>query len=148
VFGYAIFGMIADRFGRRPMFTLFALALAIGLVPATLMWPQASRIPGLIIIAMMLTGFGTGLWAGAAPYMSELLPTRVRNAAMGALLNMTRGFQFFTPLVITELGRHVGLGAALSVGAIFSLSAAAMIWMLPETRGRSIQELDTLILTV
>ena len=105
VFGYAIFGMLADRFGRRPMFTMFALALAVGLVPATLMWPQASRIPGLIVTAMMLTGFGTGLWAGAAPYMSELLPTRVRNAAMGALLNMTRGFQFFTPLVITELGQ-------------------------------------------
>jgi MFS family permease len=142
VIGYAIFGMLADRFGRRPMFTVFALTLAVGLVPATLMWPQASRIPGLIVIAIMLTGFGTGLWAGAAPYMSELLPTRVRNAAMGALLNMTRGFQFFTPLVITELGRHIGLGAALSVGAVFSLSAAAMIWMLPETRGRSIQELD------
>ena len=142
VIGYAIFGMLADRFGRRPMFTMFAMALAIGLVPATLMWPQASRVPGLIVTAMTLTGFGTGLWAGAAPYMSELLPTRVRNSAMGALLNLTRGFQFFTPLVITELGKHVGLGAALSVGAIFSLSAAAMIWTLPETRGRSILELD------
>jgi MFS family permease len=142
VLGYAIFGILADRFGRRPMFTVFALALAIGLIPSTLLWPQASRIPGLIFIAMALTGFGTGLWAGAAPYMSELLPTRVRNASMGALLNVTRGFQFFTPLMITGLGRHFGLGAALSVGALFSVAAAAMIWMLPETRGRSIVELD------
>ena len=68
--------------------------------------------------------------------------TRVRNAAMGALLNVTRGFQFFTPLMITGLGRHFGLGAALSVGAIFSISSAVMVWMLPETRGRSIVELD------
>ena len=142
VFGYATFGMLADRFGRRPMFTTFALSLAVGLIPATLMWPEASRIPGLIVIAITLTGFGTGLWAGAAPYMSELLPTRVRNTAMGALLNVTRGFQFFTPLAITELGKHFGLGAALSVGAIFSVSAAAMVWVLPETRGRSIVELD------
>jgi MFS family permease len=148
VLGYAIFGILADRFGRRPMFTMFALALAIGLIPSTLLWPQASRIPGLIFIAMALTGFGTGLWAGAAPYMSELLPTRVRNAAMGALLNVTRGFQFFTPLMITALGRHFGLGAALSVGAIFSVAAAAMIWMLPETRGRSIVELDGPVATV
>ena len=143
VFGYAIFGMLADRYGRRPMFTLFALALAIGLIPATLLWPQASRIPGLVAVAMMVAGFGTGVWAGAAPYMSELLPTRVRNAAMGALLNMTRGFQFFTPLVITALGKRFGLGAALSLGALFSLAAAAMVWTLPETRGRSITELDS-----
>jgi MFS family permease len=142
VFGYAIFGILADRLGRRPMFTMFSIALAVGLIPATLMWPQASRIPGLIVAAMTLTGFGTGIWAGAAPYMSELLPTRVRNAAMGALLNLTRGFQFFTPLVITELGKHIGLGAALSLGAIFSLSAAAMVWTLPETRGRAITDLD------
>ena len=70
------------------------------------------------------------------------------NAAMGALLNVTRGFQFFTPLMITALGRHFGLGAALSVGAIFSVAAAAMIWMLPETRGRSIVELDGPVATV
>ena len=142
VFGYAIFGILADRLGRRPMFTMYALALAVGLIPATLMWPQASRIPGLIVAAMTLTGFGTGVWAGAAPYMSELLPTRVRNALMGALLNITRGFQFFTPLIITELGKHIGLGAALSLGAIFSVSAAAMVWTLPETRGRPITDLD------
>jgi MFS family permease len=142
VAGYAIFGVLADRFGRRPMFTLFSLALALGLLPATLLWPEASRVPGLIVASMIVTGFGTGLWSGAAPYMSELLPTRVRNAAMGALLNVTRGFQFFTPLMITSLGRRFGLGAALSVGAFFSVSAAALIWTLPETRGRSIVELD------
>lgn len=142
VFGYAIFGILADRFGRRPMFSLFAIAMAVGLLPATLLWNQASRVPGLIVAAMVLAGFGTGIWSGAAPYISELLPTRVRNTGMGLLLNLTRGFQFFTPLAITGLGKYFGLGAALSLGALFSLGGAAMIWKLPETRGRSITELD------
>ena len=124
------------------MFTLFSASLAVGLLPATLLWPQASRVPGLIVAAMIVAGFGTGLWSGAAPYMSELLPTRVRNSAMGLLLNLTRGFQFFTPLAITQLGRHVGLGAALSLGALFSVGGALAVWTLPETRGRSITELD------
>jgi multidrug resistance protein len=142
VFGYAVFGVLADRFGRRPMFALFSASLAVGLLPATILWPQASRVPGLIVAAIIVGGFGTGLWSGAAPYMSELLPTRVRNSAMGLLLNLTRGFQFFTPLAITGLGRHVGLGAALSLGALFSAAGAIAIWTLPETRGRSITELD------
>ncbi len=142
VLGYAIFGILADRFGRRPMFCLFAIAMAAGLMPATLLWNQASRIPGLIVGAMMLAGFGTGIWSGVAPFISELLPTRVRNTSMGLLLNATRGFQFFTPLAITWLGQYFGLGAALSLGALFSLAGSAMIWTLPETRGRSITELD------
>ncbi len=142
VLGYAIFGILADRFGRRPMFSLFAIAMAIGLLPATLLWDAASRVSGLIVAAVVVAGFGTGIWSGAAPFISELLPTRVRNTAMGLLLNLTRGFQFFTPLAITWLGRYFGLGAALSLGALFSLAGSAMIWMLPETRGRSITELD------
>lgn len=145
VLGYAIFGLLADRFGRRPMFSAFAIAMAIGLLPATLLWNQASRIPGLVVAAMILTGFGTGIWSGAAPFISELLPTRVRNTAMGLILNLTRGFQFFTPLAITGLGKYFGLGAALSLGALFSLGGAAAIWTLPETRGRPITELDEVI---
>lgn len=142
VAGYAIFGILADRFGRRPMFCLFAIAMAVGLMPATLLWNKAALIPGLIVGAVMIAGFGTGIWSGAAPFISELLPTRVRNTGMGLLLNLTRGFQFFTPLAITWLGKYFGLGAALSLGALFSLGGAATIWTLPETRGRSITELD------
>ena len=142
VAGYAIFGFLADRFGRRPMFCLFGLAMAIGLIPATIMWGAASGVCGLIPSAMAIAGFGTGVWSGAAPYMSELLPTRVRNTMMGLLMNWTRGAQFFTPLVITILSRRIGLGAALSLGALFSLAGAFAVWTLPETRGREITELD------
>ena len=76
--------------------------------------------------------------------ISELLPTKVRNSALGLLLNLTRGIQFFTPLAITRLSSRLGFAAALSVGAIFSAIGAMMVWTLPETRGRSITSLDVL----
>jgi hypothetical protein len=91
---------------------------------------------------MVTAGFGTGLWSGVAPMISELLPTRIRNTALGLLLNVTRGFQFFTPLLITVLSMRLGFGATLSLGAIFSILGASMVWLLPETRGRSITALD------
>ena len=98
----------------------------------------------MIPVAFVVAGIGTGTWAGVGPMIAELLPTKVRNSALGLLLNVTRGIQFFTPLMITWLSSQLGFAAALSIGAIFSAIGASMVWLLPETRGRSITSLDAI----
>ncbi len=144
IFGYAIFGWLADRWGRRPVLCLFGSMMAIGLLPPTILWSWAAQVPGVVATAFVIAGIGTGTWAGVGPMISELLPTKVRNSALGLLLNLTRGIQFFTPLAITWLSSRLGFAAALSIGAIFSAVGAMMVWTLPETRGRSITSLDVL----
>ena len=147
VAGYASFGLLADRFGRRPVYSAFAALMAVGLLPPTILWPWAARVPGLVAAAMALAGFGTGIWSGTGPIVSELLPTKVRNSALGLLLNVTRGLQFFTPMAIAMLSRSIGFGAALSIGAAFSAAGAMMIWLIPETRGRVLTHLDEALVT-
>jgi MFS family permease len=142
VLGYLTFGRVADRFGRRPAFCAYGLLMAAGTLPPTILWNSASAVPGLISAAMFVAGFGTGIWAGVAPMIAELMPTRIRNTSLGLLLNVTRGFQFFTPILIAMLGARVGFGATLSLGAVFSTMGALMVWILPETRGRSITAMD------
>jgi MFS family permease len=142
VAGYASFGLLADRFGRRPVYSAYAAMMAIGLLPPTILWPWAAGVPGLIAAAMALAGFGTGIWSGTGPIVSELLPTKVRNSALGLLLNVTRGLQFFTPMAIAVLSRSIGFGAALSIGAAFSAVGSMLIWLIPETRGRVLTRLD------
>jgi MFS family permease len=142
VLGYLTFGRVADRFGRRPAFCAYGLLMAAGTIPPTVLWNSAVAMPGLISAAMFTAGFGTGIWAGVAPTIAEMLPTRIRNTSLGLILNVTRGFQFFTPILIAALGARVGFGVTLSLGAVFSTLGALMVWILPETRGRSITELD------
>jgi MFS family permease len=142
VLGYLSFGLFADRYGRRPVFSAFGTMMALGLLPATILWHWAVRIPGAVGLSMALTGFGTGIWSGPGTLMSELFPTRMRNTLLGLLLNVTRGIQFFTPLMITALRARVGFAAALAVGSLFAAAGAILVWLLPETRGRSITSLD------
>jgi MFS family permease len=142
VAGYLSFGLFADRFGRRPVFSAFGSMMALGLLPVTILWEWAAQVPGLIAASMALAGFGTGIWSGAGTLMSELFPTRMRNTIMGLLLNVTRGIQFFTPLMITAMSERIGFAAALAVGSLFAAIGAILVWMLPETRGRLITSLD------
>ncbi len=142
VLGYLSFGWFADRFGRRPVFSSYGIMMALGLLPVTILWHWADRVPGLIAVSMALAGFGTGIWSGAGTLMSELFPTRMRNTILGLLLNVTRGIQFFTPLMITALRSQIGFAAALAIGSLFAAIGAILVWMLPETRGRPITILD------
>src|SRR5262249_42066226 len=89
--GYASFGWFSDRLGRRPAFTSFALAMALGLLPITVFWDRFASQPALLLAAMALVGIGTGTWSNFGPLLAELFPTPVRNAAMGSIYNLARG---------------------------------------------------------
>ncbi len=133
--GYGAFGWMADRFGRRPVFTAFTLLMAAGLLMITVFWPAIENRPGLILAFMGLVGFGTGSWSSFGPFFSELFPTALRNTAVGSIFNLARGVQFFTPLIITTVARYSDLSAGISLAAAFSAGAGCMVWTLPETRG-------------
>jgi MFS family permease len=136
--GYGSFGWFADRMGRRPVFTVFTLIMAAGLLMITLFWPLIEGEPVLILAFMLLVGFGTGTWSMFGPFFAELFPTVIRNTAIGSIFNLARGVQFFTPLIITAVAQHADLSAGIALAAAFSVGAGLTVWTLPETRGREI----------
>ncbi|MDE3246430.1 MAG: MFS transporter, partial [Acidobacteriota bacterium] len=136
--GYLSYGFVADWGGRRWAYSLFSLVWALGLIGITWFWGATGRLPWLPLVFMVLVGFGTGNFSGYGPIFSELFPTRIRSSAMGTAFNLSRGVQFFTPLIITwvatlPLARGHGLGAGISIGAFFALFTGAWVWTLPET---------------
>jgi MFS family permease len=133
--GYASFGAVSDRIGRRPAFTIYSLLFSAGLVPVSIFWTALSAHPSRLLSCMFLVGFGTGVWSGFGPLFSELFPTEIRNTAMGAAYNLARGAQFLTPILIAWLSPRWGLGGGIALAALFSAGTAGWIWTFSETNG-------------
>ena len=140
--GYTTFGFVAEKLGRRPAFTIYSFIMAIGISMITLCWSQIVAIPDLIFVFMFLTGFGTGFFGGFGALFSELFPTKIRNTGVGTVFNLARGVQFITPVIITTVATYFDLSYGIAIAAIFALCVGIWIWVFPETKGRSINELN------
>jgi MFS family permease len=135
IVGYATFGFISDRLGRRPTFTLFALTMAVGLVPLTFFFREGAL---WFWLATALVGFGTGTWSCFGTLLAELFPMGARTTSMGTILNVSRATQFGAPVLIAALEPRFGLAAGTGLAAVCATAAAGLVWALPETRGSKI----------
>lgn len=129
--GYLLFGVFADRIGRKWSLVLY-LALAALCVPLF----ASARRPGLILLtACVASFFGSGFFAGSGILGSELFPTPIRATALGVSYNTARGISSLAPFVIGTIGEVHGLSYAfLGCAIAFACAAIAALWV-PETRG-------------
>jgi MFS family permease len=135
VIGYVCFGFAADRFGRRPSFTVFSCLKAVGLLMITMGWDAVSGNRLALLGFMFVLGLGEGNWGCIGPLLNELFPTKVRGAAIGIIYNLARGVQFLAPVVITWVATFSSFGAGIALAAPFAILAGATVWLLPETKG-------------
>lgn len=140
--GYATFGFVADRLGRRPAYSIYSVIMALGLVMITLAWDAIAVNPSVILLFMFLVGYGTGMFGGYGPLFSEFFPTHIRSTAMGSAFNIARGLQFFTPITIAKIAQKHGLNVGISIAAIFALLTGIWVWTFPETKGRNLHAVE------
>ncbi len=136
--GMLAFGYLADRYGRRLLFTLYSLLTAVALYPLAFHWQQLLPHPVLFWGAFLGLGLGSGCTAGFGALLAELFPTDVRNFAMGTTYNMARGVQFFSPFIVGYFVAAHGLAGGLSVPLVLALATGTWVWTLPETRHRNL----------
>jgi MFS family permease len=133
--GYASFGWVADRLGRRKAFVSYSLA-AVLLIPLY----AAARSPIMLMIwGTLVAFFGTGMFSGSGIVGSEIFPTGVRARALGFTYSGARTLSAVAPLVIGRVAESKGLSSAFYLCAAGYLMAALMTTQLPETRGKILE---------
>ena len=134
--GYVLFGVLADRFGRRPVFAAFVLGAAV-LVP---IYGRVAVFPGVLMALGPLVGFlGHGYFSVFGAVLAEIFPSGIRATAQGFCYNFGRGVSALAPFVIGALADRHGIGSALALTSAFFVAAGFLILLLPETRGEGLR---------
>ena len=129
--GYWLFGVLADRFGRKRTFVMY-LAAAAAAVP---LLAGARHASWILVFACVAAFFGTGFFTGSGIIGSEIFPTESRATALGISYNVARGLSALAPLTIGALSERHGLAWAFGASAVAFAAAACVALFLPETRG-------------
>ncbi len=139
--GMLLFGYLADRYGRRLLFTLYSVLTAASIFPLAFYWQELLPHPVLFWGCFLGLGLGSGCTAGFGALLAELFPTDIRNFAMGTTYNTARGMQFFAPFVVSYFVATHGMAGGLAVPLVLALCTAMWVWTLPETRHRNLAEI-------
>ncbi|GAC1548767.1 MAG: MFS transporter [Beijerinckiaceae bacterium] len=135
-FGIWLFGELADRIGRRPIF----IAYQLGAFVMVLLYSQLTSPTALLIGGAVMGLFVNGMLGGYGALMSELYPTQVRATAQNVLFNLGRGVGGFGPVVIAALAGAYSFSAAIALLALIYLVDIAATWFLiPERKGRALE---------
>jgi len=133
--GYNLFGVIADRVGRRPAFVLFVGGAAL-IVP---IYGLMAQRPAALFLLGPLVGFlGHGYFSLFGAMLAELFPSVIRATAQGACYNIGRAASALAPFAIGAAADRMGYGAALALTSGFYIAGLGLIFLLPETRGRDL----------
>jgi MFS family permease len=134
-FGYTLFGFLADRFGRRPVFLTFVLGAAV-LVPIYGQWGRHQT--ALMLMGPLIGFFGHGYFSVFGAMLAEMFPSAIRATAQGLCYNVGRAASALAPLTIGALADRFGIGSALAFTSVFFAAGGALIFLLPETRGEKL----------
>jgi sugar porter (SP) family MFS transporter len=141
----------ADRLGRKPLLLIGAigttLSLAI-LAVTSLALPEPTGVGPVgiitlvcmvVYIAMFQGSWGSIVWV----MLGEIFPLGIRATAMGVATVLLWIANFIVAFAFPPLLEALGVGWLFSIFALICLAAVAFVWFLvPETKGRSLEEIE------
>ncbi|KAG7171945.1 Facilitated trehalose transporter Tret1-like 2 [Homarus americanus] len=128
---------IIDKLGRRPLLITSSIICGIALfVTGGVLYTQDQGVGWVPLTAVMVYVASFGLGAGPVPWilLGELLPTPVRSLGASIVTSI---------FVFPDLTVAIGLENAIMVFGSFEILLALLAFLfLPETRGRTLEDLQ------
>ncbi|XP_036331348.1 facilitated trehalose transporter Tret1-2 homolog [Rhagoletis pomonella] len=141
-------GMIFDRWGRRPAGIVSATGMTICmlLLAANGWWPViGEHLPLLSAICIILHIIFSTMGLLTLPFfmISEVFPQRVRGSANGCTLCIGLFFSFSVVKLYPTMEAAIGTANSFAFfGMISLLGVAFIVFIVPETKGRTLLEIE------
>lgn len=134
--GIWIFGLLADKIGRKPSFLLFQLGAVISIVA----YSQLTDPTIMLIAGAFLGMFVNGMMGGYGALMAEAYPTEARATAQNVLFNLGRAVGGFGPVVVGAIVSAYSFSLAIAfLAIIYVIDMVATIFLVPELKGKALQ---------
>ena len=140
--GYYVGIFLPDRIGRIPQ------QAGSSIIVASLyaIWAGVSdrTSTGGLITLFALSQFFLNLGPNCTTWLLpvEVFPTRVRGSAHGIAAASGKAGAVFTAFAFGTITDHIGLRGVLGLFSGIMFLVAAVTFMIPETRGRTIEEIE------
>jgi sugar porter (SP) family MFS transporter len=146
--------LLIDKLGRRPLMlsglTIIAvcmLLLAYGFGSATYSAGGELQQINANLILIGILGFVAGFALSLGPVMwvlfSELFPNRVRGLAISFVGLINSSISFLVQLVFPWELENLGSSTTFLIYGLFAVAGLVIVYkLLPETKGRSLEELE------
>lgn len=125
--GYNVFGMLADKVGRRKALVMSFICAAI-----TLPLYVSMTNPTALLVMGPIYAFFTAFVGLVGSYFPALFPTRVRALGAGFCFNIGRGVSAFAPFAMGFIAQTYGLITGIMLCAAFFCLAGLMMFALPD----------------
>jgi len=137
--------VLADRVGRRPLLLVATGGMGVSLVllgaafKFQFLPPSALLFVILLYIAFFASAMGPLVWV----VMAEIFPIRMRGAAMGFATLILWFADFSVTLTFPVISDKLNASTAFWIyAAMCALDLVFMIFYLPETKGRTLEEIE------
>jgi MFS family permease len=130
--GIWIFGLAADRLGRRPAFVAYMVGAAV----LVIVYSRLTNAFALLVAGAAMGFFVNGMLGGYGALMSELYPTPVRATAQNVLFNLGRAVGGLGPVTVGAVAIGWGFPVAIALLALlYLLDLVVLLLFIPEKRG-------------
>jgi MFS transporter, SP family, major inositol transporter len=134
-------------FNRRPllMFGFASVAVSHVVLAVSFLLPESSFRSYLILVAMLTFMFCMQTFAGPLVWLmlAEIFPMTIRGFAMGVSISLLWAANTFISFVFPILAESLGSTVVFLMFAVINfVSLAFVIKFVPETRGRTLEELE------